>query len=87
MLVLILVGCVIRRCGIFSESFFPDINRLIFKFFLPVMLYNGIYNIESLPSVNWGAVAVCVVGIFLMFGVGYLAQRFLISDPRQKGAI
>ena len=22
-----------------------------------------------------------------MFGVGYLAQRFLISDPRQKGAI
>ena len=43
MLVLILVGCVIRRCGIFSESFFPEINRLIFKFFLPVMLYNGIY--------------------------------------------
>ena len=38
MLVLSLVGCTIRRCGIFSESFFPDVNRLIFKFFLPVML-------------------------------------------------
>lgn len=87
MLVLILVGCTIRRCGIFSESFFPDINRFIFKFFLPVMLYNGIYNIESLPSVNWPAVAVCVAGIFLMFCVGYLAQRFLIPDPRQKGVI
>ena len=87
MLVLILVGCTIQRCGIFSGSFFPDVNRLIFKFFLPIMLYNGIYNIESLPSVNWPAVAVCVAGIFLMFAVGYLAQRLFIPDPRQKGVI
>ena len=87
MLVLILVGCLVQQSSLFGKSFFPDINRLIFKVFLPIMLYNGIYNIESLPSVNWPAVFVCVVGIFLMFGVGYLAQHFLIPDPRQKGAI
>lgn len=87
MLVLIVLGHMVRRSGAFSEAFFPEINRLIFKCFLPIMLYNGIYNIESLPSVNWNAVVVCVAGIFMMFSVGFLMQRFLISDPRQKGVI
>lgn len=87
MLVLILIGGLVRRSGIFGASFFQDINRLIFKLFLPIMLYYGIYNIESFTTVNWLAVFVCVAGIFVMFGLGYLAQRFLISDPQQKGVI
>ena len=87
MIVLTLVGVWLRRRSIFSEDFFAQVNKLIFQCFLPVMVFHGIYGTESLPSVNWPAVAVCVVGMLLMFVMGYVMQRLFITDPKQKGVV
>jgi len=87
MIALTLVGVWLRSRKIFSEDFFAQVNKLIFQCFFPIMVFHGIYGIESLPSVNWSAVAVCVAGMLLMFVMGYVLQRLFVRDPRQKGVI
>ncbi len=86
MLLIVLAGYLLQKRGTFSKEFCALLNRLNFDFFLPVMLYFGIYSISTIRDVNWGAVAVCVFGIFVLFGLGYLLQ-LMLPDRRQKGVL
>lgn len=87
MLLLILLGYFLQRGRRRNESFFSDLNQLVFSVFLPLMIFNGIYNIETFEDVNWGAVLYCVLMIFLLFFLGWAAQRFFVKERSQKGVI
>ena len=86
MLIIVLAGYLMQKKGGFSREFCAALNRLNFSLFLPVMLYFGIYSISTIRDVNWGAVAVCVFGIFVLFGLGFLIQ-LCIPDKKQKGVL
>lgn len=86
MLLIVLAGYILQRGGSFSREFCASLNKLNFNFFLPVMLYFGIYSISAISDVNWRAAAVCVFGIFVLFAMGYFIQ-LMVPDRRQKGVL
>lgn len=86
-LLLILLGMFVRRRGRWSAAFFNQLNSLCFHVFLPVQLFLNVSELESLAAVNWRLLAYLVGGVLLALGVGMLAARLFVRDPRQKGVI
>ena len=69
---LIALGYFIKRIGLLSKSFFDAGNKLLFRVFLPVMLFCNVYKIERLSEVN---------PLFVIYGIGAVVVIFLLAIP------
>ena len=84
---LILLGYFLRRMGIISESFAKTANSLVFKLFLPSMLFVNVYGIESVEDIPWGTVLYCAGAILALFAVSLVAAVLTTADGRKRGVI
>lgn len=86
-LLLVLLGVVLRKLRFADDTFFKTANKLVFRVFLPVLLFCNIYEIDSLQNVSWGAVAYIAATILTLYAIGVLCARLFVPDRLQKGPI
>lgn len=87
LLVMLALGWLIRRIGWLTAETTGAMNKLIFRLFLPVLLFNNIrtLDISSAPGLGFSAyIFLGVMGIFLIAQV--LVPRF-VKDPRKQGVM
>lgn len=87
LIALIFFGYVLKRIGFLNENFLTVGNKLVFKIFLPVLLFYNVYNIQSLDQINWAFVLYGVCAIFLFFVVGMIVTPLFVKDKSQCGVI
>ena len=70
-LLMMMLGYFLRSVHFADEAFFKKANTLVFKVFLPVLLFVNVYEIESLSKVNWGVVVytVAIVVVLCLTGL------------------
>ena len=49
---LVAIGYGLRRWGMVSEGFAKTANKLVFRVFLPAMLFLNVYRIESIGEMD-----------------------------------
>lgn len=81
------LGYFLRIIKFADDDFFKKLNRMVFRFFLPILLYMNIYSIESLSDIRWSVVLYCAVAIVLICLTGYLVSGFIAKNRQQKGVI
>lgn len=86
-LLLILLGCFLRRVGPWPQDFYRRLNQLCFRVFLPVQLFCNVYAIDGLSAMNWRVIGYIFSGILVCALVGVAAARTLVKDRMQKGVI
>lgn len=86
-LLTILLGYVCRRVFPWKNEGYKFMNQVCFYLFLPIHLFCNIYTIESLADMNWRAIGYLFFGVFLCFGIGFLASKLFIKKRNQKGVI
>lgn len=86
-LLLALLGYFLRVIKFADDSFFKKANTMVFKLFLPVLLFVNIYEIDSLKSLNFKAVLYCVVAILILFGFGYLIANLVTKKRSHLGVL
>jgi len=86
-LLLIALGYLVKHCGFGDMDFYGKINTLCFKLFLPISLFNNVYNISSLGEVNWRPVIYCILAVFAAAFMGLIVANIFIKDRKQKGVI
>ena len=86
-LLLILVGYFLRVIKFADDAFFKKANTLVFKLFLPVLLFNNVYAIESLSSIKWDALIFCIITVLIICLAAYLTSGFFAAHRKQKGVI
>ncbi len=86
-ILLIGVGYALKRMGLMNENFIKIGQSLVFKLFLPAMLFVNVYEVSGIGAIQWDVVIYCLVIIFAMFGVGYVAANATSRDLRRKGVI
>lgn len=84
-LLLALLGWVLQKLRFADDGFFKTANKLVFRVFLPILLYCNIYEIESLQDVNWGAVVYISLIVLVLYAIGVGLARLCIPDRLQKG--
>ncbi len=86
-LLLVFLGYFLRLIHFADDSFFKKANTMVFKLFLPVLLFVNIYEIDSLKSLNLEAVLYCVAAILLIFLCGYLVAHLVTKKRSHLGVL
>ncbi|MBR5236505.1 MAG: AEC family transporter [Clostridia bacterium] len=86
---MMLLGYVLKGIHFVDEKVFDAINKLVFKVFLPVLLFNNIYKTKSAEGFGiaadlFGFTTVCVLCVFAL---GLLAVYFITKDNAKRGVI
>lgn len=84
---LIVLGYVLKSIRFLNKDFLAMANKLVFRVFLPTLLFYNVYSISNLGDFNWNIVIFCVAVIAVIFVLGLLTVFLFIKDPKQKGVI
>ena len=81
------VGYLLRRIGLLDDAVLPKLNSLVFKAFLPMMLFNNIYHSDLESMMNPKLILTAVVRILVIFGVLCLVIPRIEKDGPRRGAM
>ena len=73
---MMLLGYFLKKVKITDKKGFDTINKLIFKVFLPVLLFYNIYqtDIESIFDIK--LICFTITSVLVIFSLGYFAVMF-----------
>ena len=86
-LITVLIGYVLKKICLMSGELAKSVNKLVFRVFLPVMLFNNIYKISDLGSFNPGYIIYCIIAIAVIFALCLVFVIFFTKDPRKRAAL
>ncbi|MBQ8439216.1 MAG: AEC family transporter [Clostridia bacterium] len=76
------IGYLLKRVGLMSVEMAKACNKLVFRLFLPVMLFLNVYKIQNLAEMEFGYMAYALLGVFALF---VIALPISILMARKKG--
>ena len=80
-ILMVVIGYMLKKLGFMNERFAKEANRLVFRIFMPVMLFVNIYKIEDLSTINFGFMGFSAIALLIVF---LLAIPTSIAVARQK---
>ncbi len=84
---LMLAGYILKALKIADKKGFDTVNRLVFKAFLPTLLFYNIYTTESSDVFNPKLIAFTITGTLIVFALGYAAVFVLTKDNAKRGVM
>ena len=87
LLLMLAVGWFLGRVGLIKEPVTSRMNQLVFRVFLPVLLFNNIrtLNLDEAPGLGFSAY--CVFGVLGIFLLAQLLVPRFEHDPRKVGVM
>jgi len=83
---LMLLGYVLKNIKMADKKTFDAINKLVFTIFLPVLLFYNIYKTEA-QVFDLRLITFTVIGVLIIFVLGYFATLLLSKDNRRRSVI
>lgn len=84
---LMLTGYVLRALGVADKKGFDTVNKLVFKAFLPVLLFYNIYKTQSFEVFDIKLVVFTVVTVLAVFVVGFGCVFAFTRDNAKRGVM
>ena len=86
-IIMVALGWFLKKAGIVGKDFVKVGNRLVFKIFLPVMLFTNVYKIESLKNVDFGHVWYSLFMIVLVFAIAVFVAFVTTEEGAKRGSL
>lgn len=86
-LLMMMLGYFLKAVHFADEAFFRKANTLVFKVFLPVLLFVNVYDIESLSAVNWSAVVYTLIIVLVLCSLGLVLTKLLFKTRSKIGPL
>lgn len=84
---LMLLGYALKSIKLVDRKVFDGMNKLVFKVFLPVLLFRNIYDTETSQMLDVKLIVFAVVGVLAVFLVGCLVVKPLTPDNSKRGVM
>ena len=84
---LMAVGYVIKLTGLMNETSIKQVNKVIFKIFLPLLVFCNIYNTELAESFNSHLLLYSVTGVLIQFVLSLCLAILLEKDNSRRGVM
>ncbi len=84
---LMLLGYVFKCLKVADKKGFDLINKLVFKAFLPTLLFYNIYKTETANVFDPKLVVFTVIGILCVFIVGYFTVLIITKENPKRGVM
>ena len=84
---LMALGYVIKLTGMMNETSVKQVNKVIFKIFLPLLVFCNIYNTEIAESFNSQLLLYAVSGVLIQFVLSLCLAVLLEKDNSRRGVM
>ena len=84
---LMALGYVIKLTGMMNETSVKQVNKVIFKIFLPLLVFCNIYNTELAESFNSQLLLYAVAGVLIQFVLSLCLAILLEKDNSRRGVM
>ena len=84
---LMAVGYVIKLTGMMNETSVKQVNKVIFKIFLPLLVFLNIYNTELAESFNSQLLLYGVAGVCIQFAVSLCVAVLTEKENSRRGVM
>ncbi len=84
---MVAVGYVLKRVGMLNGDVAKVLNKLVFRVFLPAMLFLNMYKIQDLADVDFGFVLYAVIATLVLFCLALVAVIFFTKENAKRGAL
>ncbi len=86
-ILMVAIGYFLKKKGFIGAEFARMANKLVFRFFLPAMLFLNVYRIESLASVSYGYILYVFVVLVVIFALALPAVVAFTKVGERRGAL
>ena len=86
-LLTVVIGYILKRLGLLPADIAKAINKLVFRVFLPVMLFNNIYKISDLGSFRAGYIIYSVFAVIILFALCLAFVVVFTKDPKKRASL
>ncbi len=86
-IIVVAIGYLIKRIGLLTADMAKVINKLVFRVFLPVMLFLNVYKIESLEKIELDYIIYAAIATVLVFALCIPAVIFVTKQGERRGAL
>ena len=84
---MVVVGYFLKRLKMLDGNVARVLNKLVFRVFLPAMLFLNMYKIESLADVDFGFVWYTVIATVVLFVAAFGAVLLFTRENPKRGAL
>ena len=84
---MVAIGYFLKRIGMLDIGVTKVLNKLVFRVFLPCMLFLNMYKIESLSDVDFSFVWYTIIATVVLFIVAIVSVYFFTKENPKRGAL
>lgn len=81
------IGYIIKRTGMMNETSVKQVNSVIFKIFLPLLVFLNIYNTELAESFNSKLLLYAVAGVLIQFVLSLCLVILVEKENSRRGVM
>lgn len=81
------VGYFLKKIGLMSGDFAKQANKLVFRVFLPAMLFLNVYGITSFDNVSPGYILYALTALVILFGLSIPTVILFTQKKKCRGAM
>lgn len=85
--IMVAIGYFLKRIGMLDVGVAKVLNKLVFRVFLPAMLFLNMYKITSLADVDFAFVWYTLIATVVLFGAAILCVRLFTKENPKRGAL
>lgn len=84
---LAVIGFVLKKAGFVDEKFAKQANKLVFRVFLPVMLFLNVYKVENLAEFDYGYIVYALIAVVLIFLIAFPLSMLVTKRADRRGVL
>lgn len=86
-ILLVALGYALKKIKLVTPSGAKEMNKLVFRVFLPVTLFLNVYKIEDVGKIDLGYILYVCAAVFFIFLAAVCVFRLLTKDKKRVGAL
>lgn len=87
LIAMVLIGYFLVRIGFLPEGMPKMINKMVFRIFLPCMLFLNVYRIGSLSGISLGYVAFAIMSVLVIFALAIPLVMRITKIGARRGVV
>ncbi len=84
---LAVIGFALKKVGFVDEKFAKQANKLVFRVFLPVMLFLNVYKVENLAEIDYGYIVYALIAVVVIFLVAFPLSMLVTKRTDRRGVL
>lgn len=84
---MMILGYVLKKFGIFDKNTTEKLNKSVFKVFLPLLIFYNVYTSEIAEVFNLSLILYSVISILIIFSLSLLIVTIFEKDNAKRGVL